>query len=54
MAGERKTVHFALPVQDLGFIGPTMHYIVEPGQFTLWVGPDSERGLSTTVEVQAA
>lgn len=53
-AGESKTVHFALPVQEIGFIGPALHYIVEPGQFTLWVGPDSERGLSTTVEVQAA
>lgn len=52
-AGEAQTVHFVLPVQALGFIGPEMRYLVEPGEFTLWVGPDSTGGLSTTIEVRA-
>ena len=52
-AGETQTVHFALPVQALGFIGPELRYLVEPGQFILWVGPDSTSGLSTTIEVRA-
>jgi beta-glucosidase len=51
--GAAKTVHFVLPVQTLGFIGLNMNYMVEPGAFTIWVGPDSTRGLEGTVEVSS-
>lgn len=43
--GEQRTVRFAIPVCELGFTGQDMHYIVEPGDFKVWVGPDSTRGL---------
>lgn len=43
--GEKQEVRFEIPVSDLGFIGRAMQYTVEPGDFQLWIGPDSSRGL---------
>ena len=43
--GERKTVRFEVPVRQLGFTGLDMQYRVEPGEFALWIGPDSAHGL---------
>ena len=43
--GEEKTVRFEVPVRDLGFWGLDMHYVVEPGDFKLWIGPSSSEGL---------
>jgi beta-glucosidase len=43
--GERQTVCFEIPVYELGFTGLDMDYTVEPGDFKVWVGPDSARGL---------
>jgi beta-glucosidase len=40
-------------VQDLGFVGPEMRYIVEPGRFKVWIGPDSEQGLEGKFEVRS-
>ena len=50
--GESRTVRFEVSVGELGFIGLDMRYIVEPGSFRVWVGPDSARGLEGTFEVQ--
>ena len=43
--GESKRVTFEVPVSELGFHGLDMVYKVEPGEFKVWVGPDSGRGL---------
>jgi beta-glucosidase len=34
-----------VPVQQLGFHGPLMEYVVEPGDFRVWVGPNTREGL---------
>jgi beta-glucosidase len=43
--GESRTVRFEVPVERLGFTGLDMRYRVEPGEFRLWIGPDSASGL---------
>jgi beta-glucosidase len=43
--GEERAIRFEVPVRELGFIGRGMRYIVEPGDFRLWVGPDATRGM---------
>ena len=43
--GEQRVVRFEVPVCELGFTGPDMEYIVEPGAFKVWIGPDSTGGL---------
>lgn len=50
-AGESKTVKFSLPASELAFYGYDMNYSVEPGDFKLWVGPDSSEGLSAEFAV---
>jgi beta-glucosidase len=42
---EARRVRFEVPVRELGFIGLDMHYVVEPGAFKVWIGPDSSQGL---------
>ena len=42
--GESKTVIFELPVSDLAFWNIDMEYVVEPGDFRLWVAGDSASG----------
>jgi beta-glucosidase len=49
--GEEKRVRFELPVQQLGFHGPAMQYVVEPGDFSVWIGPSVARGLEGAFEV---
>lgn len=49
--GESQTVVFELPVSDLAFWNIDMKKVVEPGEFTLWIGSHSEEGLSATFEV---
>ena len=36
--GERRTVSFTIPVQDLAFVGRDGQYVVEPGTFEVQVG----------------
>jgi beta-glucosidase len=43
--GEARTVRFEIPAEQLGFIGLDMQYTVEPGEFRLWIAPDSSTGL---------
>ncbi|UCC65302.1 MAG: glycoside hydrolase family 3 C-terminal domain-containing protein [Anaerolineae bacterium] len=43
--GQSKRVRFQVPVQQLGFHGLTMGYLVEPGEFKVWVGPNAAEGL---------
>jgi beta-glucosidase len=49
--GEEERVRFEVPVQQLGFHGLAMKYIVEPGDFIVWVGPNAVGGLEGTFEV---
>lgn len=42
--GEKKTVTFELPISELAFWNIDMVRTVEPGDFGLWVGPDSQTG----------
>ena len=42
--GETKTVTFELPVSELAFWNIDMEYVVEPGDFRLWVAGDSDSG----------
>jgi beta-glucosidase len=50
-AGEKKTVTFTLPVEELSFYNIDMKKTVEPGTFKLWVGPNSREGLTADFEV---
>jgi beta-glucosidase len=49
--GETKTVTFNLPVSDLAYWNIDMKKVVEPGEFTLWLGTNSDEGLSADLEV---
>lgn len=44
LPGETRTVSFTLPVSALSFTGRDMRPTVEPGEFQLWVSPDSATG----------
>ncbi len=50
-AGESRQCHLSLPVQSLGFYNRDLNYVVEPGEFKLWVGKDSTQGLETVITV---
>lgn len=49
--GESQTVTFHLPVSDLAFWNIDMKKVVEPGDFKLWIGTNSQEGLSADFEV---
>jgi len=49
--GEERDVTFEVSATELGFIGLENKYIVEPGRFKLWVGPDSTSGLEGEFEL---
>ena len=44
-SGEATRVRFEVPVQQLGFHDLKMDYVVEPGRFKIWVGPNAAEGL---------
>lgn len=50
-AGQSAQVTFNLPISELAFWGYDMTYQVEPGTFKLWVGTNSDEGLSADFEV---
>lgn len=50
--GKTKTVSFTVAVEQLGFFGPDLTYIVEPGTFSIHVGTSSDDiHETTTIEV---
>ena len=51
--GESQVVRFEVPVQTLGFTSLDMRYTVEPGDFMVWIGPDSTGGLEGEFRVVA-
>ena len=48
--GEKKTVSMTLGPRELGFYNRHMEWVVEPGQFKIWVGPSSVSGLEASFE----
>ncbi|MCH2174290.1 MAG: glycoside hydrolase family 3 C-terminal domain-containing protein [Lentisphaeria bacterium] len=51
-ASETKVVNFEIPIHKLGFYDRKMKFSVEPGEFQLWVAPDSNSGEPISFEVQ--
>jgi len=49
--GESKTVSFVLAAKDLGFFHPQKGYVVEPGEFDVWVAPNAEAGIKGEFEI---
>lgn len=47
--GEAATVQVEIPLNNIGFYNETLDYVVEPGEFKLWVGHDSTTPLNTSV-----
>ena len=52
-AGEKKRVEFVLTPAELGFWNRAMSFTVEPGEFKVMVGPNSEDLIETKFEVLA-
>lgn len=50
--GETKNVSFKLPVEELAFWNIDINRVVEPGEFTLWVGTNSQEGISVDFKVK--
>jgi beta-glucosidase len=50
--GERKNVKFEVTHEHLGFYDERMNYVVEPGLFKVWVGPNSIDGLEGHFEIR--
>jgi beta-glucosidase len=49
--GEKRTVEFRLTSEHLGFYNRDMRFAVEPGEFRVYVGPNSAEGLEAKFEV---
>jgi beta-glucosidase len=49
--GETTTVSFTLSREHLGFYDRHLEYVVEPGVFQVWAGPNSTEGPSAEFEV---
>jgi beta-glucosidase len=50
--GESRRVHFEVPAASLGFHGRDMAYVVEPGDFMLWIGRNAADGLRGTFRIE--
>ena len=51
-AGESKVVSFTLTPNELGFYDNNGNFIVEPGDFDVWVGTNSDKGLAGKFELK--
>jgi len=49
--GEKKRVEFTLGPEHLGFYNRMMRFVVEPGEFKVMVGPNSQDLIETRFEV---
>ncbi len=43
--GEARTVSFTVAEKDLAFYNPSMQRVTEPGDFDVWIAPNSDGGL---------
>ena len=46
------TIEFEIPAKRFGYLDSKMNFNIEPGKFTLWVGPDSTQGIATEFSIQ--
>jgi beta-glucosidase len=51
-AGESKEVVFELSPDQLGFYFPDGEFVVEPGQFQVWIAPNAAEGLQAAFELE--
>lgn len=51
-AGEKRTVTFTLKPEHLGFYNAQKRFVVEPGDFKVWVGQNSASGLEADFTVR--
>jgi len=51
VAGESRTIELRVAVRDLAFWGPSRTWVVEPGTFRVYVGPNSAEGLEAAFQV---
>ena len=49
--GEKKRVEFTLGPKELGFYDRSMNFVVEPGEFKVMVGANSEDVIEAKFEV---
>jgi beta-glucosidase len=49
--GEKRRIEFVLTREQLGFWNREMRFVVEPGEFKVMVGPNSEDVIETTFQV---
>ncbi len=49
--GQKQRVEFTLTSKELSFLGGDLKPVVEPGEFTVYIGTNSDSGLQTTFEV---
>lgn len=52
-AGQTKRISFTVTSADLAFYDSNMNYVVEPGEFKVWVGPNCREGLEGSFKVVA-
>ena len=50
--GESRKIKFEVEAIDLGFYDEGMSYVVEPGLFKVWVGPNSRDGLEGEFKIE--
>jgi beta-glucosidase len=50
-AGDKRTVSFDLTANDLAFYNSEMKLVTEPGQFQVWIAPDSARGVEGSFQL---
>jgi len=51
-AGATKTVQFTLGADHWGMYNQQMEWVVEPGEFDVWVGPHSQEGLEQSFRIE--
>jgi beta-glucosidase len=49
--GEARAVSFELPASELGYYDAQGRWLVEPGQYRVWISPDSAAGEPATFEL---
>ncbi len=52
LPGQKTKVRFSLSAHELGFYNQNLEYKTEAGKFTVWIGPDSEKGIEASFEIK--
>ncbi|WP_164779668.1 beta-glucosidase BglX [Paenibacillus kobensis] len=50
--GESAVVSFSIGAKELAILDGDMNWTVEPGDFTLWIGPNASQGESVSIKVE--